>query len=176
MLVDKNDNVWTALSQGCGVARFEPGTGKWTDFLSPTGGNCQIRRLGVDSSATTVWYGIWSGGGRIGKVDVRTGKIVEYDIPMPDAKPYDTWTDAQDNVWVSDDGQGGTLIRFDPRTEKWTYYPSPQFTDMPKLAIGANGAIWYCPRSSANAAVGVLYPDMSKIATLAAVRPQFDQR
>ena len=176
MLVDKNDNIWTALSQGCGVARFEPKTGTWTDFLSPTGGNCQVRRLGVDSTATTVWYGIWSGGGKIGKVDVRTGDVVEYEIPMPDAKPYDTWTDAQDNVWVSDDGQGGTLIKFEPRTEKWTYYPSPQFTDMPKLAIGANGAIWYCPRSSANAAVGVLYPDMSKITTLAAVRPRFDQR
>lgn len=171
MLVDKNDNIWTALSQGCGVARFEPTTAKWTTFLSPTGNNCQIRRLGVDSNATTVWYGIWSGGGKLGKVDVRTGKVVEYAIPMPDAQPYDTWVDAQDNVWVSDSGQGGTLIKFDPKTEKWTYYPSPQFTDMPKLAIGGNGAIWYCPRSSANAAVGVLYPDMSKITTLAAQRP-----
>ena len=176
MLVDKNDNVWTALSQGCGVARFEPATAKWTSYLSPTGRHCQIRRLGVDSQATTVWYGIWSGGGKVGKVDIRTGKVTEYDIPMPDAQPYDTWTDGQDNVWISDGGQGGTLIRFDPKTEKWTYYPSPQITDMPKLAIGGNGAIWYCPRSSANAAVGVLYPDMSKITTLAAQRPLHDQR
>jgi len=89
----------------------------------------------------------------------------------PDAQPYDTWVDGEDNVWVSDGGQGGTLIKFDPKTEKWTYYPSPQFTDMPKLAIGGNGAIWYCPRSSSNAGVGVLYPDMSKITTLAAQRP-----
>jgi virginiamycin B lyase len=176
MLVDKNDNIWTALSQGCGVARFEPTTGKWTDYLSPTGNKCQIRRLGVDSQATTVWYGIWSGGGKLGKVDVRSGRVTEYDIPMPDASPYDTWTDHEDNVWISDDGQGGTLIKFEPKTEKWTYYPSPQITDMPKLAIGGNGAVWYCPRSSENAAVGVLYPDMSKITSLAAVRPRFDFR
>ncbi len=176
MLVDGNDHVWTALSQGCGVARFEPATETWTDFLSPTGNNCQVRRLGVDSAGATVWYGIWSGGGRLGKVDVATGDIVEYDVPMPDAQPYDTWVDGEDRVWISDGGQGGALIRFDPETENWTYYPSPQITDMPKLAIGGNGAIWYCPRSSANAAVGVLYPDMSRITSLEAVRPLEDWR
>lgn len=176
MLVDSNDNVWTALSQGCGVARFEPTTGAWTDFLSPTGNNCQVRRLGVSSDAATVWYGIWSGGGKLGKIDVASGDIVEYAVPMPDAQPYDTWVDGEDKVWVSDGGQGGTLIRFDPDTETWTYYPVPQITDMPKLAIGGNGAIWYTPRSSANMAVGVLYPDMSKITSLTAVRPLHDQR
>ena len=51
----------------------------WGELPNPASG----RRF----SATTVWYGIWSGGGKIGKVDVRTGKIVEYNIPMPDAKP-----------------------------------------------------------------------------------------
>ena len=176
ILVDKNDNIWTALSQGCGVARFDTTSQTWTTFLSPTGNNCQVRRLGVNADATTIWYGVWSGGGKIGKVDVQTGDIVEYDIPMPDGQPYDTWVDDEDKVWVSDGGQGGTLIKFDPDTEEWTYYPSPQITDMPKLAIGGNGAIWYCPRSSANAAVGVLYPDMSKITSLAAVRPANNAR
>jgi virginiamycin B lyase len=176
ILVDSKDNIWTALSQGCGVARYEPTTGKWTNYLSPTGNRCQIRRLGVDSTASTVWYGIWSGGGKLGKVDVASGRVTEYDIPMPDAQPYDTWTDPDNNVWISDAGQGGTLIKFDPRAEKWTYYPSPQITDMPKLAVGGNGAVWYCARSSVNAAVGVLYPDMSKITTLAAVRPQMNFR
>jgi virginiamycin B lyase len=176
MLVDSKDNVWTALSQGCGVARYEPATGRWTNYLSPTGNRCQIRRLGVDSTASTVWYGIWSGGGKLGKVDVASGRVSEYDIPMPDAQPYDTWTDPDNNVWISDAGQGGTLIKFEPRTEKWTYYPSPQITDMPKLAVGGNGAVWYCARSSVNAAVGVLYPDMSKITSLAAVRPRLDNR
>jgi len=71
-------------------------------------------------------------------------------------------------VWVPDDGQGGTLIKFDPKTEKFTYFPAPQEGDMPKLAITRQGAIWYTPRSAANAAAGVLYPDKTKITTLGA--------
>ncbi|HWN54093.1 MAG TPA: hypothetical protein VNP91_03215, partial [Methylomirabilota bacterium] len=64
--------------------------------------------------------------------------------------------------------QGGALIRFDQRAKKFTYYPTPQITDQPKLAITRDGAIWYTPRSSLKAAVGVLYPDVDRIKTLAA--------
>jgi virginiamycin B lyase len=167
--VDVNDNVWTALSRGCGVARFDPETGEWTEFFANTPMPCAVRRLGVNSDASTVWFGIYSHG-RLGKVDVASGEVTEYDIPMPSSQPYDAWPDPDDNVWVSDGGQGGTLMMFDPEAEEFTYYPSPQFTDMPKLDIGSNGAIWYTPRSSAQMAVGVLYPDMSEMTTLAAVR------
>ena len=58
--------------------------------------------------------------------------------------------------------------RGDQRTERFTYYPTPQITDQPKLAITREGAIWYTPRSSLKAAVGVLYPDVDRITTLAA--------
>src|SRR5712691_8783824 len=105
---------------------------------------------------------------KIGKFDPRTGTIVEYAIPMPFSEPYDVWPDRDDNVWISDGGQGGTLIRFDPRTEKFTYYPTPQRTDQPKLAITRDGAVWYTPRSSSKAAAGVLYPDVTKITTFGA--------
>jgi streptogramin lyase len=95
-------------------------------------------------------------------------KIVEYDLPMRFSEPYDVWPDRDDRIWISDGGQGGALIRFEPRTEKFSYYPTPQTTDQPKLAITRGGAIWYTPRSSLKAAVGVLYPDMDTITTLAA--------
>ena len=114
-----------------------------------------------------VWFGIYSHG-KLGKLDPKTGKVTEYKIPLAFAQPYDAWPDHDDNIWIGDDGQGGTLIKFDPRTEKFTYYPAPQMGDMPKLAITREGAIWYTPRSSANAAAGVLYPDQSKIKTLGA--------
>jgi streptogramin lyase len=56
---------------------------------------------------------------------------------------------------------GGSLIRFDPRAEKFTFYPSPQRGDMPKIEITRDGAVWYNPRSAMRGAVGVLYPDMA---------------
>jgi len=87
---------------------------------------------------------------------------------VPFAEPYDVWPDRDDKIWISDGGQGGTLIRFDPQAETFTYFPTPQRTDQPKLAITRDGAVWYTPRSSSKAAAGVLYPDVGKMTTPAA--------
>jgi len=163
--LDKDGNVWFAEFRRCTIGKFDPRTETFTEYVAPSE-PCTIRRLGVDSRGT-VWYGDFSNG-KLGKIDPKTGAIVQYDIPMPFSEPYDVWADREDMIWISDGGQGGALIRFDPRTEKFTYYPTPQITDQPKLAITRDGAIWYTPRSSLRAAVGVLYPDVEKIKTLAA--------
>ena len=165
IVIDKMDTIWFIESRRCKVTQFDPRTEKFTEYL-PLTRPCRLRRLGIDSQGT-IWYGVFSHG-KLGKLDPKTGKIVEYDLPMPFSEPYDTWPDREDNIWIGDGGQGGALIRFDPRQETFTYYPSPQRTDMPKLEITREGAIWYNPRSSENAAVGVLYPDVSKMTTLAA--------
>jgi mono/diheme cytochrome c family protein len=165
VFVDKNDKLWFAEFAGCNITKFDPVSQDFAEY-SPLTKPCQIRRLGMDSKGI-VWFGIYSHG-KLGKLDPKTGKVTEYKIPLAFAQPYDAWPDHDDNIWMGDDGQGGTLIRFDPRTEKFTYYPAPQMGDMPKLAITREGAIWYTPRSSANAAAGVLYPDRSKLKTLGA--------
>jgi streptogramin lyase len=87
----------------------------------------------------------------------------EYKVPAAHSQPYDVWPDRENNIWISDAGMGGALVRFDPRTEKFTFYPSPQRGDMPKIEITREGAIWYNPRSSMKGAAGVLYPDMTKM-------------
>ena len=163
--LDKDGNVWFAEFRRCKIAKFDPRTETFTEYVAPSA-PCTIRRLGVDSRGT-VWYGDFSNG-KLGRIDPKTGKIVQYDIPMPFSEPYDVWADREGAIWISDGGQGGALIRFDQRTEKFTYYPTPQITDQPKLAITRDGAIWYTPRSSLKAAAGVLYPDVEKIKTLAA--------
>jgi virginiamycin B lyase len=162
---DKQDNIYIAEFTGCKVAKFDVKAEKWTEY-TPLTDPCLMRRLGIDSKGT-IWYALF-GGGKIGKVDTTTGKIVEYTLPMPFSMPYDIWPDPLDNIWTSDGGQGGTLIKFDPRTEKFIYYPTPQRTDQPKVEITRDGAIWYCPRSSEHGAVGVLYPDVTKITSLGA--------
>ena len=40
--------------------------------------------------------------------------------------------------------------------------------DLPKIEITREGGIWYNPRSAIKGAVGVLYPDMSKMTTFEA--------
>jgi hypothetical protein len=59
------------------------------------------------------------------------------------------------------------LILFDPSNASFTIYPAPQRTDMLMIRIANDGAIWYSPRSAKNAGIGVMYPDMTKITTLA---------
>jgi virginiamycin B lyase len=163
--LDKDENVWFAEFRRCKIGKFDPRTEKFTEYAALTQ-PCTIRRVGVDSTGM-VWYGGFNTG-KLGRIDPKSGKIVEYDIPMAFAEPYDVWPDREDRIWISDGGQGGALIRFDPKTEKFTYYPTPQITDQPKLAITRDGAVWYTPRSSSKAAAGVLYPDVTKIKTLGA--------
>jgi virginiamycin B lyase len=164
--LDRDGNVWFTEFRRGKIGKFDPRTEKFTEYdalTQPT----TIRRLGIDSKGI-VWYGGFSTG-KLGRIDPKTGKITERDIPMPFSEPYDVWPDKDDNIWISDGGQGGALIKFDQRTETFTYYPTPQITDQPKLSITRDGAIWYPPRSSSKAAVGVLYPDASKVTTLAAL-------
>jgi len=165
IVLDKDENVWLAEFRRCKVAKFDPRTEKFTEYEALTK-PCTIRRLGVDSKGM-VWYGGFNNG-KLGKIDPASGKIVEYSIPMPHSEPYDVWADRSDNIWISDAGQGGTLIRFDQRSEKFTYYPTPQISDQPKIEITRDGAIWYTTRSGGKGAAGVLYPDMNNIKTFGA--------
>jgi len=46
--------------------------------------------------------------------------------------------------------------------------------DRSQAVATREGAVWYCPRSSAEPGVGVLYPDVSRIRTLAAYYHDYD--
>ena len=50
----------------------------------------------------------------------------------------------------------------------FTFYPAVQRGDIPKIEITREGAIWYNPRSALKGAIGVLYPDMSKMTSFEA--------
>lgn len=170
IVVDSEDQIWFAEFHVCRIGRFDPESERFTEYPALTKA-CTIRRLGVDSKGI-IWFGLFSAG-KLARLDPATGEVTEYDIPATFSEPYDTWPDADDNIWISDGGQRGALIRFDQETEAFTFYPTRLRTDMPKLAITRDGAIWYSARWAARspatpATVGVLYPDMTKMKTLAA--------
>ena len=56
--------------------------------------------------------------------------MAEYKVPMAVSEPYDVWPDPAGNIWISDGGMGGTLIRFDPKTETFAFYPTVQRGDL----------------------------------------------
>ena len=165
VVADKNDNIWFAEWRDGKVAKFDPKTTKFTEYTPPTHPGI-IRRLSVDSK-NNIWFGIFSSG-KLVKLDQATGKMTEYKIPHENSQPYDVFENAG-NIWIADAGQGGTVIKFNPQDESFTYYPSPQRADKPKIQVTRDGAVWYSPRSSQDyPGFGVLFPDMDKITTLAA--------
>jgi virginiamycin B lyase len=165
LAVDKQDNLWIAEWTRCKVAKFDPTSESFIEY-TPLTRPCSMRRLSVDHQGI-VWYAL-DGVGKIGKLDPSTGKIVEYTVPVKYSYPYDIQPDHEGNLWISDSGQGGALLHFNPKTEKFTYFPSPRRTDMPKIEISKEGAVWYTDRSAYVQAVGALYPDRTKMTTLGA--------
>ncbi len=169
IVTDKFDNIWIAEFHGSKIAKFDPKTNTYTEYQPPTQ-PALIRRLNLDSDGQTIWFGLFSAG-KLDKLDPTTGKITEWKIPQQVSQPYD-FVAEKGQIWFSDAGQGGALIKFDPKSESFTYFPSPQLADMPKISITKEGAIWYSPRSSRDhPGLGVLYPDITKITTLAAYHP-----
>ncbi len=166
-VMDKHDNMWIAEWFACKIARFDTNAETFTEF-SPQTKPCTMRRVFVDH-AGLVWYAMDSNG-IIGSLDPATGKMTEYPEPVKWGFPYDIQEDKDENLWIADSGQGGSLIRFDPRTKAFTYYPAEQRTDMPKIEVSREGSIWYTTRGGdmKTMALGVLYPDKSKIKTLGA--------
>jgi streptogramin lyase len=166
-VMDKKDNMWVAEWFSCKMAKFDTNTEKFTEYV-PLSKPCTMRRLSVDHNGM-VWYALDSVG-KIGMLNPNTGKVVEYAEPVKFGFPYDIQEDHDYNLWIADSGQGGGLIKFEPRTKKFTYYPDIQRTDMPKIEVSRQNSIWYTTRAgdSKIMALGVLYPDKSKITTMAA--------
>jgi len=169
IVVDRDDKVWYSEWLACKIIRFDPVTEKFTEGKVPST-PCSSRRIGREAQGE-IWYPNYSAG-VIGSIDPATGKIKEHSMGRF-AEPYDTWVDPQDNVWTGDGGRGGMLVKFDQKTERFTYYPAVQPSDMPKLAITREGAVWYADRSSGMSGqfpgtIGVLYPDMTKMTTFGA--------
>jgi streptogramin lyase len=90
--------------------------------------------------------------------------VTRFCVPRQPDSIYDSHRpDKDNNMWIADGAMGGAIIKFDQKTEKFTFYPAVQRGDLPKIEITRDGAIWYNPRSALKGAVGVLYPDMTKM-------------
>lgn len=169
--MDQNDEVWFAELMGCKVGRFNTKTETFTEYPS-LATPCALNRLTVDSKGI-VWYSVFNKG-ILGRLDPETGEQVEYDVvPFTEenvSMPYGIIADHNDHIWFGDGGMGGTLIKFNPETKEFTYYPEPRQGDNPNIDVTREGAIVYTSRSSEQATIGIFYPDVSKMTGYGAYR------
>ena len=156
MAVDPKGNIWSAGYTKSVVAKFDPITESFTEYPSPTPGS-SARRIGVDSKGI-VWFSEWSAG-QIASIDPDSGKITEYKMPIR-SRPYETWPDKRDNVWVSEDFNN-SMVYFDTKTKKFTYYPLPQVwhgAGVPKVEIDADNTVWIGSRGVDHVVAIPFYP------------------
>ncbi|MEE8306149.1 MAG: hypothetical protein V3R81_02730, partial [Gammaproteobacteria bacterium] len=172
--VDQNDDVWFAELWGCNVGRFNPSTEAFTEYPALEQ-PCAMNRLMADSEGT-IWYSL-SRPGFLGRLDPDTGEQEEYDVApfraeskVYGSRPYGIIADHEDQVWFGDNALGGALIHFDPDQKAFTYYPLPRQTDNPNIDRTGEGAIIYTSRSNNQSAIGIFYPDVSKMTGYGAYR------
>jgi streptogramin lyase len=172
--LDHNDKVWFAQYHNSAIASFDPKTGEFRNYPLTKDTPTNIRRTNADSK-NFMWAATWGHphpeeGGSLFRLNPANGDVVEHKLGIAFANPYDSDVDSDDNVWVATDNH---LAKFDQKTNKFTFYPVPERTDVPKLSITRNGAIWFSPRNAGQSggyggAAAVLYPDKDKITTFAA--------
>ncbi len=89
------------------------------------------RRMGADKQGHVVWVCDWWGG-NLARIDTQTLKVTLVPLPRPDVQePYQAAVDKDHNVWVnlmnSDE-----VIKYDPKTSKWTEYAFPTLGAEPR--------------------------------------------
>ncbi len=99
------------------------------------------RRVTMDQKGM-VWVCEYFGN-KIAMLDPDSGKVTEYDLPLKYGNPYDLWPDADDNIWV-ENAVYNSLVKFEPATKKWTYYPFPELgAHTPKMDRDRSGNFWF---------------------------------
>lgn len=86
-----------------------------------------------------VWYTA-QGQGALGVPDPATGQTRQIPLGRGSA-PHAEYVDKQDQVWVSDFA-ANAMLRFDPRSERFQSFPSPQPDAAIRQILGRAGKVW----------------------------------
>ena len=177
--VDHDDRVWFAEYHNSAIASFDPKTQTFRNYPVIARQPSNIRRTSADSK-NVMWTTTWGhvgdgqdgieGGGSIYRIDPKTGKSTGYKLGIDYSNPYDAEMDDQDNVWVATDNH---IVMLDQKRGRIVRYPTATRTDIPKLAVTREGAVWFSPRNAGQSggyggAAAVLYTDKDNIKTMAA--------
>jgi outer membrane protein assembly factor BamB len=105
-----------------------------------------ITPYGLDYSPVdgTIWYSKLNGN-RVGRIDPKApdGDVTEWNPPFRGPRRLHVAPDGI--VWVPGFGSG-VFGKFDPKTEKWTTYPLPDYLNQIPYALNVapDGMVWIC--------------------------------
>ena len=104
------------------VKVLNPETGEVKSYLTPTP-ESGPRRICLDWDEN-VWFGEWLGG-KIGKLEVKSGKITEFPVSLPYAAFYEACADVKNHNGWGFDWHNDRLLRVNGKTGEITQYPMP---------------------------------------------------
>ena len=121
--VGQDNDLFVAFNGTNAIGRMNPESLAVTYYEIPDE-KTRIRRLDIDSDGH-VWF-VNSSLGKIGKLDVNTGTVEQWDSPSgPLSHPY-SMTVINDIIWYNESGmRPDALVRFDPATERFQSWAVP---------------------------------------------------
>jgi virginiamycin B lyase len=121
-----------------------------TKYTLPTA-NGRPRRIQVDDKGI-VWFAEFDGG-KIGRLDPKTGAIVEFQLPGPKPTSYALGIDRDGKVWYSSEYMD-VVGRLDPDIGKVVEYPFTH-AELRDFFVDDRGRMWF--GSPANDKVGYFF-------------------
>jgi streptogramin lyase len=159
-ITEDRGHVYSALLNGSAIGDLDPATGEINEYKTPT--KSTPHTLTADSKGN-VWFTEMQGASKIGRVDANTKSVKEYD-PSPEYKNahyYGIIVDKKDRVW-SVGLTAHIIVGYDPRTDKWTTYPTPTQPSGPRrLTVDSKGMVWFSEHLGQR--LGMLNPDTGRI-------------
>ena len=104
------------------VKVLNPETGEVTNYRTQTP-DSGPRRITLDGD-NYLWFGEWFGG-KIGVLDIKSGKMTEYPVSGPFAAFYEAGVDPKNHIGWAFDWRNDRLVRVNPKTGEVTEYPMP---------------------------------------------------
>jgi virginiamycin B lyase len=121
--VGKDGDLFVAFNGTNAIGRMDPQTLSLSYYDIPDEAT-RIRRLDLDSNGN-VWF-VNSSLGKIGRLNVETGAVTQWDSPSgATSHPY-SMTVIDDVVWYNESGmRPDALVRFDPESERFQSWAIP---------------------------------------------------
>jgi len=157
--VAPDGSVWFSQLNEHRIGRIDPGSFAIEMVETPFPGP---RRMRFDSQGR-LWIPSFSGG-LIARFDPQTREFKSWQLPDQPQVPYALHVDRRsDTVWICGT-ESDSLIRFEPRAERFTVYPLPtRVTYTREIDFDAQGRVW---TSNSNAPTWQIEGGVPKIVRL----------
>ncbi|HEV8016593.1 MAG TPA: carboxypeptidase regulatory-like domain-containing protein [Stellaceae bacterium] len=138
MPADHENNLYMLAFGGSEIGKLDAKTKQLTIYPTPTPFS-RPRRGRVDAE-DNLWFAEY-GGNAIGRFDSETEKISEFKVPTPYFDPYDVVPAKNGEVWTGS-MLTDRLDRLNPKTGDWVEYLLPRSTNIRRVFVDNDGAIW----------------------------------